>query len=313
MQVIFIDTVHPALKEMLETKGVKCIMHHTTSQQELELMIHKYDGIVIRSRFKLDKHFLSKATSLKFIARSGAGLENIDLEYCKQKNITCFNSPEGNRDAVGEHALGMLLMLFNNLKKADAEVRKGIWKREENRGTEIAGRTIGIIGYGNMGSAFARKLIGFDCSVIAYDKYRSGFGNEMVKEVTLNELQQKADVISLHVPLTSETNYLVNKDFIDSCTKPFYLINTARGKNVNTEDLVFALKERKIKGACLDVLEYEHSSFENIDKDKLPAAFQFLTDSENVILSPHIAGWTHESYYKLSYYLAEKIIKHFKL
>jgi len=313
MQVIFIDTVHPVLKEMLEAKGVKCVIHHTTSQQELELMIHKYDGIVIRSRFKLDKHFLAKATGLKFIVRSGAGLENIDLEYCKQRGVICFNSPEGNRDAVGEQAIGMLLMLFNNLKRADAEVRKGIWRRVENRGAEIAGKTIGIIGYGNMGSAFAKKLSGFDCTVIAYDKYKTHFSNEYVKEVTLTELQQKSDVISLHVPLTEETNYMINKNFIDNCAKQFYLINTARGKNVNTEDLVIALKARKIKGACLDVLEYEDTSFENIEKEKLPAPFQFLVNSENVILSPHIAGWTHESYYKLSYYLAEKIIKHFNL
>lgn len=313
MKVIFIDTVHPVLKEMLEAKGVKCIMHHSTSQKEIELLIHNYDGIVIRSRFKMDKAFLAKATALKFIARSGAGMENIDMEYCKQRGIICFNSPEGNRDAVGEHALGMLLMLFNNLKRADAEVRKGIWRREENRGEEIAGKTIGIIGYGNMGSAFAKKLSGFGCDILAFDKYKSGFGNGMVKEVTLLELQQNADVISLHVPLTEETHYMVNKNFIDGCAKPVWLINTARGKNVNTEDLVNAMQSGKIKGACLDVLEYEHSSFENLEAEKLPVPFQYLINSGNVILSPHIAGWTKESYYKLSSFLAEKIIREFKL
>lgn len=313
MKVIFIDTVHPVLKEMLEAKGVKCVMHHQTSQPELEQIVGNYDGIVIRSRIKLNKAFLSKAINLKFIARSGAGMENIDLDYCAQRGIICFNSPEGNRDAVGEQAIGMLLSLFNHLNRCDAEVRNGIWRREENRGIELAGKTVGIIGFGNMGSAFAKKLTGFDCRIIAHDKYKSGFATSIIEEVDVKTLQQESDIISLHLPQSEETNHYFDSSFIAGCVKPFYLINTARGKNVNTADLVDGLKKGKIRGACLDVLEYESSSFENISTSNLPESFQYLLQSDKVILSPHVAGWTVESYIKLSRYLAEKIIAHFNL
>lgn len=313
MRVIFIDTVHPVLKDMLEAKGIKCVMHHQTPQQEIEQIISNYDGIVIRSRFKLDKHFLSKAINLKFIARSGSGLENIDLDYCKQKNIICFNSPEGNQTAVAEHTIAMLLALFNNIMIADAEVRKGIWKREENRGVELEGKTVGIIGYGCMGSALAKRLQGFNCRVLVYDKYKKNFGNDFIKESNMDEIFSHCDILSLHVPLTYETHYLVNSHYINRFTKNIYLVNTSRGKCVNTSDLVDAIKSGKIKGACLDVLEYELSSFENLDKDKLPDSFNYLIASKRVVLSPHIAGWTHESYYKLSKVLADKIITYFSL
>jgi len=313
MNIAFIDTVHPVLQEMLEAKGITCEGLYSDDIETLKLKIGAFDGIVIRSRIKLDSTFLAHATQLKFIARSGAGMENIDLDYCKQKNIICFNSPEGNRDAVGEHMLGMLLMLLNNLKRVDAEVRKGIWIRDENRGYEIAGKTIGIIGFGHMGSTFAKKLSGLDCKILAYDKYKKNFGNSYVEEASVEELYAKCDIISLHIPLTAETKYLVNDGFISSMQKPFYLLNSARGQCVETSSVVEALKNKKIIGACLDVLEYEKSSFENLDVTTLPEPMQYLINAENVILSPHIAGWTHESNYKLSWFLGDKIIKHFNL
>lgn len=311
MKIAFIDIVHDALENTLKENGFTCINHSQTSKEDLIKIISEYDGIVIRSRFRMDEDFLKYATKLKFIARSGAGMENIDLEYCQTRNIKCYNSPEGNADAVGEHVIGMLLALFNNLIRSDAEVRKGIWDREGNRGYELEGKTVAIIGYGNMGKSFAQKLAGFNCKILAHDKYKSNFGNDLVKEVSLNEIYEQADIISLHLPLTDETNYYFDKIFIDKIQNPFYLINTARGKNVNTKDLVEGLKSGKIKGACLDVLEYELASFEKLEADNLPEPFQYLIQSNKVILSPHVAGWTFESYRKLSTFLTEKIIKDF--
>ncbi|MBL4594243.1 MAG: hydroxyacid dehydrogenase, partial [Flavobacteriales bacterium] len=242
---------------------------------------------------------------------SGAGLENIDLPCAEQKGIKVFNSPEGNRVAVGEHALGMILMLFNQLKKGDLEVRKGFWDREGNRGLEIAGKTIAIIGYGNMGSAFAKTLSGFDCKVIAHDKYkttlRQAQGNNYVKQVDLETIYKETDVLSIHLPLSEETYHYVNKEFLLKFKKPIYIINTARGNNVCVTDLVEALKINKVLGACLDVLEYETKSFETIASEELPEDFKYLAQSDKVILSPHVAGWTQESYVKLSSFLADKI------
>lgn len=307
-KVLLIDTVHPALNEILSSKGMLCDLDNTSSKEDILLKIQNYVGIVIRSRFKIDKDFLDKAKHLKFIARAGAGMENIDVPYAESLGIKCIHAPEGNRDAVGEHALGMLLMLFNNLKRADSEVRSGIWKREENRGHELKGKTVGIIGYGNMGSAFAQRLKGFDVEVLVFDKYKKNFGNEFIKESTLEELFEKADVLSLHIPLTDETKYMVNAAFLNSFKKPIYVINTARGKVLNTADLVEAIKNKKVLGACLDVLEYESISFENIDAEKLPEPLKYLINSDKVILSPHIAGWTFESHVKISEVLAEKIL-----
>lgn len=311
MKIAFIDSVHPALEIELKKNGYQCDDFFHPSKEEMKTIIRDYDGIVIRSRFRMDEDFLQHAVSLKFIARSGAGMENIDLEYCKKRNITCFNSPEGNADAVGEHAVAMLLSLFNNIIRADAEVRKGIWEREGNRGYELEGKTVGIIGFGNMGSAFAKKLRGFDCKILAYDKYKKNFAPEYVKEVTLEELMKESDIVSLHLPINSETNYFFNADFVSKMNKPFFLINTARGKNVNTKDLTDAMKSGKVLGACLDVLEYELASFEKIDINQLPDPFQYLVKSDKVVLSSHIAGWTFESYRKLSSFLAEKIIAKF--
>ena len=251
---------------------------------------------------------MDACANLRFIARSGSGLENIDVAYAESKGIAVYNSPEGNRDAVGEHAVGMLLMLMNNLRQADADVRAGRWPREENRGYEIAGKTLGIIGYGLMGSSLAQKLSGFGARVIAYDKYKIGFSGPLVQEVSLEELQQQADIVSLHLPLTEETHYYADAAFFASFAKPIYFINTARGKNTETAALVEALKSGKVRGACLDVIEYEKASLEGLEKDPSLTAMRDLIGMSNVVLSPHIAGWTHESYEKLSSVLAEKIL-----
>jgi D-3-phosphoglycerate dehydrogenase len=306
-KVLFIDSVHPILEERLTKLGVVCEHDYQSPKAAIEAKISNYDGLVIRSRFTLDNTFFDAATNLKFIARSGAGLENIDVAYAEKVGVKIIHSPEGNMDAVGEHSIGALLMLFNQLKKGDAEVRKSIWDREGNRGLELSGKTVGIIGFGFMGSSFAKKLKGFDCTILAYDKYKTGFGTLQFQEVSLEELKAKSDIISIHLPLTTETHYYVNTDFINSCDKPFYLINTARGNHVKTADLVKALKSGKILGACLDVLEYETKSFETISAAQLPEDFVYLTQSEKVVLSPHVAGWTVESYIKLSSVLADKI------
>ncbi|GAB4257116.1 MAG: 2-hydroxyacid dehydrogenase [Vicingaceae bacterium] len=305
MKILFLDTVHPLLMQRLTAIGMECEEDYTSTKPVIEEKIHLYDGLVIRSRIPIDSNFIDKAVRLKFIARSGAGLENIDTDYCKIKSIQVFNSPEGNMDAVGEHAVGMLLMLFNHLKKGDKEVRQGIWDREGNRGIELKGKTVGIIGYGNMGSAFAKKLSGFEINILAYDKYKKGFGNEYVKETTLDEIYSNTDVLSIHLPLSDETHHYVNQSFINKFKKPFYLINTARGNHIKTIDLIEALNTKKILGACLDVLEFETKSFELNSSDK--ALFNQLTAFDNVLFSPHVAGWTVESYEKLAFFLAEKI------
>ena len=303
MKILFIDIVHPFLKQELEKKNYICDRAYDKNKAEIQEIIHNYQGIIIRSRFIIDKEFIDYASELKFIARAGSGLENIDVAYAKSKNINCYNAGEGNRQAVAEHALGMLLSLFNNLNKADQEVRNGKWEREENRGLELSGRTIGIIGYGNTGSAFAQILKGFDVTILAYDKYLT----EHPYQSTMDSIFKQADIVSLHVPLTAETTCLVNDDFIHKFEKDFYLINTARGKCVNTKNLGSALEKGKIKGACLDVLEDEKTSFENLSQEGFMAEMQYLMDSPKTILSPHIAGWTRESNVKITEVLLKKI------
>jgi D-3-phosphoglycerate dehydrogenase len=278
------------------------------SREEIQLELKDVFGIVIRARFTLDKEFLFNASQLKFIARSGSGLENIDQVYCKERKIELFNSPEGNRNAVGEHALGMLLSLLNKLPQANKQVKDGIWDREGNRGEELDGKTIGIIGYGNNGSAFAKKLRGFDVKILIYDKYKTGFGDHFVQEGTLQAIFQQADIVSFHIPLTKENKYFANQSFFNSFSKPIRLLNLSRGKIVNTKDMVLALKEKKVIGACLDVLEFETKSFESFFEQHLPEEFNYLIHSDNVILSPHVGGWTIESYFKLSNVLADKIL-----
>ena len=307
-KVLFIESVHEVLHKRLEAAGYTCDCRYEATREELLAMAHEYAGVVVRSRIKIDKAFIDAAANLRFIARSGSGLENIDVAYAESKGIAVYNSPEGNRDAVGEHALGMLLMLMNNLRQADADVRAGRWPREENRGYEIAGKTVGIIGYGLMGSSFARKLSGFGARVIAHDKYKSQFSDQWAVPVSLEELKAEADIVSLHLPLTDETHYYADAQFFVSFAKKIYFINTARGKNTETSALVDALKSGKVRGACLDVIEYEKASLEGLEKDPSLTAMRDLIAMPNVALSPHIAGWTHESYEKLSSVLADKIL-----
>lgn len=306
MKILHLDTNHPLIIQQFSDLGFENHEDYTSSKTEVEHKIHLYDGIVIRSRFSIDQTFLDKATNLKFIGRVGAGLENIDCDYAKSMGIELIAAPEGNRNAVGEHALGMLLSLFNKLNKADAEVRKGKWLREENRGIELDGKTVGLIGYGNMGKAFAKKLRGFDVQVIFHDLLE-GIGDGNASQVSLKELQKRADILSLHTPQTELTIGMVSQEFIDQFSKPFWFINTARGKSVVTKDLVSALKSGKILGAGLDVLEYEKASFESLFASNLPEDFQYLVQAENVLLSPHVAGWTEESKIKLAQTIVDKV------
>ncbi len=306
-KILFVDTVHPILEERLLGMGYSCDHDLKSTKVEIESKIDQYFGLVIRSRFPIDELFLNKASNLKFIARSGAGLENINVAYAEENGTIVFNSPEGNMDAVGEQAIGMLLMLFNQLKKGDLEVRKGVWDREGNRGVELSKKTVGIIGYGNMGKALAEKLSGFGCRAIAYDKYKTDFRSKIIEEVTLETIFEETDVLSIHLPLSEETHHYLNKAFLGRFKKPIYVINTARGNNVCVADLVDGLKNKTVLGACLDVLEYETKSFETINAKELPEDFKYLTQADNVVLSPHVAGWTQESYVKLSSFLADKI------
>ncbi len=309
MKILHIDSNHALMIDQLAAAGHTNHEDYTSTKEEIEAKIANYDGVVIRSRFKIDQQFLDAATNLKFIARVGAGLESIDIPYAESKGVHLIAAPEGNRNAVGEHALGMLLMLFNKLKLADAEVRAGQWNREKNRGLELEGKTVGLIGYGNMGNAFAKKLQGFDCEVICYD-IRPNLGNAFAKQVSLEELQEQADVLSLHTPWTPLTDKMVNSDFINGFKKPFWLINTARGKSVVTADLVEALKSGKVLGAGLDVLEYEKLSFENLftDAAQMPEPLKYLISADHVVLTPHIAGWTVESKIKLAQTIVDKIL-----
>lgn len=306
-KILFIDEAHPFLKEGLEHLGFICDYFPGKEKKDFEQIIHNYIGVIIRSKIKIDSGFIDKATNLKFIARVGAGMENIEFDYAALKGIQCLNAPEGNRDAVGEHAVGMLLSLLNKLNIADSEVRMGVWNRAENRGTELNGKTIGIIGYGNTGGAFARKLKGFGVKILAYDKYKFDFSDEFVIESTMHDLFSQSDILSLHVPLTAETTYLCDKRFIEKFDKNIIVINTSRGKVVNTADLVACLESGKVQGACLDVLEFEKTSFEKLDSESFPPDLKKLFQLKNVILTPHIAGWTHESELKMATTILEKI------
>lgn len=307
MNILHVDTNHPLLIEQLEALGHHNVVDISSSKTEIAAVISEYDGLVIRSRFSIDKIFLDQAKNLKFIARVGSGLENIDVAYAHQKDIHLIAAPEGNSNAVGEHALGMLLALFNKLSQANQDVRRGLWPREANRGLELEGKTVGIIGYGHMGKAFAKKLKGFEVEVLCYD-IKPNVGDDNATQVSLESLQKRVEVLSLHTPETPLTKQMVNRQFITKFTQPFWLINTARGSSVVTKDLLFALESGQILGAGLDVLEYEKSSFEALFSDRtLPEAFIKLMQSEKVILSPHVAGWTKESHRKLAQTIVDKI------
>ena len=306
MRVLHLDNNHELLIRELADLGIKNDIDYTSSKEDVEAKIHLYDGVVIRSRFKIDSSFLDKAINLKFIARVGAGLESIDCDYALKKGVNLFSAPEGNRNAVGEHALGMLLNLFNKLNTAHQSIVKGKWLREEHRGIELEGKTVGLIGYGNMGKSFAEKLKGFNCKVICYD-IKPNLGDENATQVSLYDLQMQSDVISLHTPWTIQTNKMVNEKFINAFKKPIWIVNTARGKSIVTNDLVKALNNGKVLGAALDVLEYEKLSFESLFDNDLPTAFKYLLNSKNVLLSPHIEGWTVESKEKLAQVIVNKI------
>lgn len=305
-KILFIDSTHPLLPEALEQAGFTCEQLAGCTYFGYLKVIHNYTGIIIRSGITLNRKMIQKAVNLKFIGRVGAGMENIDADYANSIGIACLNAPEGNRDALGEHAVGMVLALMNNLLRSDRQVRQGIWSREENRGEEIMGKTIAIIGYGNMGSAFARRLAGFGARVIAYDKYKTGYADGFAEEHDMETIFRETDILSLHVPLTSETDYLVDSAYLDRFAKPIRVINTARGRVVKTSDLVQKMKEGKVIGAALDVIEYEKKTLENLEAT--PEDFQYLAQSNKVILTPHIAGWTHESAVKLARVLVDKIL-----
>ena len=310
MKILLLDSNHPLITEQLSAKGFLLEEDFTSSYDEVLQKINNYEGIIIRSRIPLDKNFLEKAKNLKFIARVGAGMENIDTEVAKKLGISLINSPEGNRDSVAEHVVGMLLILMNRLFIASEEVKNGIWKREENRGDELLGKTFGIIGYGNMGKATAKRLSGFGVKVIFHDLLPN-LQDEFAEQVSLEKLQQEAEILSLHIPLDASTKYLVDEDFISKMKKNFYFINTARGKNLKTSALVEAIKQGKVLGAALDVLEYEKSSFENLETDNEDLAY--LLKSDKVIVTPHIAGWTRQSKEKLAQFIVDKIVKEFSL
>jgi D-3-phosphoglycerate dehydrogenase len=304
MKVGFIDSVHPVLWEELEKLNCNCVDFTTLKHHEILPFVHDLEGIVIRSKFKITAEFLENCPNLKFIARSGSGLENIDLDAAKTKNIAVINSPEGNKNAVAEHLIGMLLLLLNGLKKADNEVRNKIWQREANRGIELGSLTFGIIGYGVVGQCVAQTLKSFGCTVLAYDKYKKNYGDEFAQEVTWEQFCKQVDIVSLHVNYLPQNHHMANSAFFNSFAKPIYFINTARGNCLNTNDLNEALYSKKVIGACLDVLEFEMVDFENdLNSPILNNLFSF----DNVVFSPHVAGWTTQSYYKLSWYLAQKI------
>jgi D-3-phosphoglycerate dehydrogenase len=311
VKILHLDTNHNLLIDQLNALGFTNHEDYLSSKSAIEKKIANYDGIIIRSRFAIDKQFLDKAKNLKFIGRVGSGLENIDCDLAREKGIELIAAPEGNRNAVGEHALGLLLSLFNKINKGNNEIRSGLWQREANRGIELDGRSIGLIGYGNTGKAFAKKLKGFEVEVLCYD-IKADVGDENARQVSLQELQQKVDVLSLHTPLTEITRNMVDLQFINAFEKSFWLINTARGKSVVTLDLIECLQSGKVLGAGLDVLEYETSSFEDMfSSNKIPEPLQFLFNAENVVLTPHVAGWTLESRERLARTILDKILAKF--
>lgn len=305
MKILHIDSNHPILISTLKNNGYNNDLDISSSKEEIIKIIKDYDGLILRSRFKIDKDFIDNAANLKFIARVGSGLENIDCNYAKSKNIEVISSPEGNSNAVGEHAMGLLLSLLNNINTSSNQVKQGLWFREKNRGFEIEGKTVAILGMGNTGKSFAKKISSFNCKVFFYDideKIKSKYA----KKSSLDFLYKNADIVSLHLPHTINNIDLFNKEFIQKFDKPFWLINTSRGKIVNTPDLVDALNEKKILGAGLDVIDIESSSFNNIEKELNPY-FNELINLKNVIITPHIAGWTFESNVKLSQIIVDKI------
>jgi D-3-phosphoglycerate dehydrogenase / 2-oxoglutarate reductase len=312
MKILIISACNKNLIDILESNGFECHLHPNISDIELTKQIYKFEGIISNNKIVFSKLIIDKSENLKFIGWIGAGLENIDTEYAEKKGIIYLDAPEGSSDAVGEHALAMLLNLFNNLCRANMQVKNGIWKSESNKGIEVGGKTIGIIGYGNTGRAFAKRLSGFNAKILSYDKYLKSYGDAYCQESSMEDIYKFSDILSLHIPLTKETYNLVDYQFLKKFKKNIYLINTSRGAIVKTDDLAKSIQASKVLGAALDVLEYEKTSFEKLHFSNMPESLQFLIDNDNVILSPHIAGWTKESDVKTASILAEKIVKAFK-
>jgi D-3-phosphoglycerate dehydrogenase len=305
--ILFIDAAHPVLEQHLTDFGYTCHHHYTTSKADVEKILPLFFGVVLRSRIKIDQEFIDAGKNLKFIAREGVGIEHIDVEYAKAQGVEVLTSPEGSMDTVAEHTIGLLLALLNHIPRANQQVKAGFWKREENRAVELKGKTVGIVGYGNMGHALAQRLAGFGCRVVAYDKYKTNYGDQYATAVNLSTLQEQSDIVSFHVFYEPENHLFVNDEYLSAFQKNIYLINTARGLILNTADLVKHLKTGKVRGAALDVLEYEEQSFSMLKMDNLPAPFQYLIESEQVILAPHIAGWSFESKKNHGEVLAQKI------
>ena len=303
-KVIVTDHLHPYLADWLTGKGFEVDIQPDITNESLSQIIHLYEGLVLSTKILVTPALIDKAVHLEFIARAGSGMENIDVAYAKARNIHVVNSPEGNANAVAEHAVGMTLALLNNIVRADREIRNGIWQREANRGEEIEGKTIGIIGFGHTGSRFAAKWAGFDVNILAHDKYKQGFGGGNVTEASVSDIQAQADIMSFHLPLNSETQFYCNRDFINGFKKNIWVINTSRGKIVKTVDLLEAMEQKKVIGAALDV--FENEKFYELEGDD-KQLMQNLTFQHNIILTPHVAGWTHASHLKLSKILAEKL------
>jgi D-3-phosphoglycerate dehydrogenase len=303
-KVLVTAKTHPYLVEQLENKGYEVIYQPSISYEEVYSAISGCEGLIVTTRIRVDKHIIDRAGKLQWIGRLGSGMELIDVAYAESRGIRCVSSPEGNRDAVGEQAVGMLLCLLNNVLKSSLELRNGIWERDGNRGYELNGKTVGIIGYGNTGSTFARKLQGFDVKILAYDKYKKDFGTAAVKESNMEEIFREADVVSLHLPLTEETRHLGNAAFFASFARPVWLLNTARGKLVDNRDLIAALQSGTLAGACLDVLENEKlATFSEEEKQQLA----WLLKADNVVVTPHIAGYSHQASIKMARIVLEKL------
>ena len=303
-KVLVTAKTHPYLVEQLENNGYEVIYQPSISYEEVYSAISECEGLIVTTRIRVDKHIIDRAAKLQWIGRLGSGMELIDVAYAESKGIRCVSSPEGNRDAVGEQAVGMLLCLLNNVLKSSLELRNGVWERDGNRGYELNGKTVGIIGYGNTGSTFAHKLQGFDVKILAYDKYKKDFGTAAVKESNMEEIFREADVVSLHLPLTEETRHLGNAAFFASFARPVWLLNTARGKLVDNRDLIAALQSGTLAGACLDVLENEKlATFSEEEKQQLA----WLLKADNVVVTPHIAGYSHQASIKMARIVLEKL------
>lgn len=301
---LIVDKMHDSILPKLTEIGVEGNYRPDITREEILETIADYDGLIIRSKTKVDKELIDKAAKLKFIGRAGAGLDQLDMERLDARGIVVVNAPEGNRDAVGEHAVGMLLTLFNKIIQADTQVRNKIWDREGNRGEELMGKTVGIIGYGNMGQAFARRLSGFGVKVLAYDKYRVSYSDAFAEQATMEEIFQEADILSLHIPLTAESRFMIDVSYLNRFKKNIFLINTARGEIIKLETLATCLENGKIRGAVMDVLENEKLKSYSPAQDQM---FERLVQSDKIIFTPHVAGWTFQSYEKINQVLVEKI------